>query len=51
MKKVGFCNVQGKAINDFREGLNRVIRKAGADFDSNGKKLTIYSLRHTYITF
>lgn len=46
-----FCNENGKPIGDFREGYNSVIREAGVEFDANGNKHVIYSLRHTFITF
>jgi integrase len=46
-----FCNPKGEVIGDFREGFNSVIREAGVEFDADGNKLVIYSLRHTYITF
>ena len=49
--KFVFCNVSGEPIKDFREGFNTVIREADVEFDADGKKLTIYSLRHSYITF
>jgi integrase len=46
-----FCNDTGVPIGDFREGFNSVIREAGVEKDRNGIKLTLYCLRHTYITF
>tara|TARA_Y100000034_G_scaffold136147_1_gene211097 strand:- start:393 stop:1667 length:1275 start_codon:yes stop_codon:yes gene_type:complete len=46
-----FCNESGVVINDFREGFNNVLREADVEFDAEGKKHTVYSLRHTYITF
>jgi len=46
-----FCDSSGKVVRDFREGFNSVIREANVEFDDNGNKYTIYSLRHTYITF
>lgn len=45
-----WCDVNGRVINDFREGFNVLLKKADAEYDQDGKKLTIYSLRHTYIT-
>ncbi|MBT3766533.1 MAG: site-specific integrase [Rhodospirillales bacterium] len=45
-----FCDINGKPIQDFREGFNNVISEAGVEFDSDGNKLVIYSMRHTYIT-
>ncbi|MBT8002710.1 MAG: tyrosine-type recombinase/integrase, partial [Rhodospirillales bacterium] len=46
-----FCTSKGVPIKDFREGFNNIIRNAGVEFDADGEKLVIYSLRHTYITF
>lgn len=45
-----FCDGDGNAIKDFREGFNNIIKEAGVETDRDGKKLTIYSLRHSYIT-
>jgi len=45
-----FCDSDDNAIKSFREGFNSVIKEAGVETDRDGNKLTIYSLRHTYIT-
>jgi integrase len=45
-----WCDNDGVLIKDFREGFNTLIKAAGVDLDASGNKLTIYSLRHTYIT-
>jgi integrase len=45
-----WCDVEGRGINEFREGFNTLIKDAGVELDASGNKLTIYSLRHTYIT-
>lgn len=45
-----WCDTDGKVIKDFREGFNTLIKAAGVETDSMGKKLAIYSLRHYYIT-
>jgi integrase len=45
-----WCDNDGVLIKDFREGFNTLIKSAGVDLDAAGNKLTIYSLRHTYIT-
>ncbi len=45
-----WCDTDGAVIKDFREGFNNLIKAAGVETDSMGKKLTIYSLRHYYIT-
>ena len=45
-----WCDVDGRNINDFREGFNTLISNDGVYLDASGNKLTCYSLRHTYIT-
>jgi integrase len=45
-----WCDTDGTVINDFREGFNNLIKAAGVETDSMGKKLAIYSLRHHYIS-
>ena len=45
-----WCDPEGNVINDFREGFNNLIKDAGVELDASGNKLTIYSLRHNYIT-
>lgn len=45
-----WCDPEGEVINDFREGFNKLISDAQVSLDASGNKLTIYSLRHTYIT-
>lgn len=45
-----WCDTDGTVIKDFREGFNTLIKEAGVENDSMGKKLSIYSLRHYYIT-
>jgi integrase len=45
-----WCDPEGNVVNDFREGFNNLIKDAGVELDASGNKLTIYSLRHTYIT-
>ena len=46
-----WCDTDGEVINDFREGFNGLIAAAGVSHDGEGKKMTIYCLRHTYITW
>jgi integrase len=46
-----WCDTGGNVIHEFREGFNTLIKAAGVETDSMGKKLSIYSLRHSYITF
>lgn len=45
-----WVDTDGSVINEFRESFNNLIRDSDVEFDSEGKKMTIYSLRHTYIT-
>lgn len=45
-----WVDTDGSVINEFRESFNNLIRDAGVEHDPEGKKMTIYSLRHTYIT-
>lgn len=45
-----WCDTDGAAVKDFREGFNTLIRAAGVETDSMGNKLAIYSLRHLYIS-
>jgi integrase len=45
-----WCDTDGTVIVDFREGFNNLIKAAGVETDSMGKKLAIYSLRHYYIS-
>lgn len=46
-----FCNDDSQPIHDMREGFNTLIRNAGIERSTDGRKITIYSLRHTYATF
>ena len=46
-----FCNREGKPIASFKKGFQNLISKAGVENDSQGRRRTIYSLRHTYATF
>jgi len=45
-----WCDETGRVIGDFREGFNNLLRIAGAEIDADGKKHTLYCLRHFYIT-
>lgn len=45
-----WCDTDGQVIQDFREGFNNLIKAAGVETDSMGQKLSIYSLRHYYIS-
>ena len=46
-----FCHKDGTQIHSFKKGFNALIKEAGVEFDSNGQRRVIYSLRHTYATF
>jgi integrase len=46
-----FCHKDGTAINTFKKGFAALVQEAGVEYDRNGDKRTIYSLRHTYATF
>jgi integrase len=46
-----FCSREGEAIGSFKKGFQNLISTAGVEFDSYGRRRTIYSLRHTYATF
>lgn len=46
-----FSHQDGTAIHSFKKGFNALIHEAGVEFDGNGQRRVIYSLRHTYATF
>ena len=46
-----FCHKDGTQIHSFKKGFNALIKEAGVEFDGNGQRRVIYSLRHTYATF
>jgi integrase len=46
-----FCHKDGKPIHSFKKGFNTLIAEAGVEFDAEGQRRVIYSLRHTYATF
>ena len=46
-----FCHKDGTEIQSFKKGFNTLIKEVGVEFDRNGDRRTIYSLRHTYATF
>ena len=51
MSEAIFCHKDGKPIHSFKKGFNALIKEAGVEFDTNGQRRVIYSLRHTYATF
>lgn len=51
MSEYVFCHKGGKPIHSFKKGFKALIKEAGVEFDSNGQRRVIYSLRHTYATF
>jgi integrase len=46
-----FAHKDGKPIHSFKKGFNALIKEAGVEYDTNGQRRVIYSLRHTYATF
>lgn len=46
-----FSDEFGAAIHSFGIGFRTLLKNAGVEHDAEGRKHTIYSLRHTYITF
>jgi integrase len=46
-----FCHKDGKTIGSFKKGFSALVSEASVEFDRNGDRRTIYSLRHTYATF
>lgn len=46
-----FCNKDGTAIGSFKKSFSSLVKSAGVEYDSEGNRRTIYSLRHTYATF
>ena len=44
-----FCHEDGEPI-EYVRGFDIMLKDAGMTYDSQGKKRTIYSLRHTYAT-
>ena len=46
-----FCNRDGTPIGSFKKSFANLLKSAGVEFDDEGNKRTIYSLRHTYATF
>jgi integrase len=45
-----FCNRDGKPIQSFKKGFERVLSECGILYQEDGKKRVPYSLRHTYAT-
>jgi integrase len=46
-----FCHKDGTPVGSFKKGFMALTKEAGVEFDREGNKRTIYSLRHTYATF
>ncbi len=51
MSEAIFCHKNGSRIHSFKKGFNALIKEAGVEFDANGQRRVLYSLRHTYATF
>jgi integrase len=46
-----FCHPDGSPIQSFKKGFSTLISEAGVEYDRDGDRRTIYSLRHTYATY
>jgi integrase len=46
-----FCNRDGSPIGSFKKSFAALLKSADVEFDDEGNRRTIYSLRHTYATF
>jgi integrase len=46
-----FCHPDGRPIQSFKKGFSTLISEADVEFDREGDRRTIYSLRHTYATY
>ena len=46
-----FCNRDDTRVGSFKKSFSALLEKLEIEYDSNGNKRTIYSLRHTYATF
>jgi integrase len=46
-----FCNPKGTPIGSFKKSFASLLKGAGVEFDADGTRHTIYSLRHTYATY
>ena len=45
MSEAIFCHKDGKPIHSFKKGFNALIKEGGVEFDSNGQRRVIDSLR------
>ncbi len=45
-----FCNKNGTPIGSFKKSFLSLLRSAGVEYDEDGSRRNIYSLRHTYAT-
>ena len=46
-----FCNPDGTPIGSFKKSFATLLKNAGVEYDTDGNRHSIYSLRHTYATF
>lgn len=46
-----FCHPDGNPIQSFKKGFSTMLDQVGVEYDRDGDRRTIYSLRHTYATF
>ncbi len=45
MSEAIFCHKDGSPIHSFKKGFNALTKEAGVEFDSNGQRRVIYSIR------
>jgi len=45
-----FCHPDGSPIGSFKKGFASLIKHCNVEFDRDGNRRTLYSLRHTYAT-
>ena len=46
-----FCHPDASPIRSFKKGFASLIKHRDVEFDRDGNRRTLYSLRHTYATF
>ena len=46
-----FCHPDGNPVGSFKKSFTSLLKYCDVEFDREGNKRTIYSLRHTYTTF
>ena len=46
-----FCHPDGSKIGSFKKSFSSLIKYCDVEYDRDGNRRTLYSLRHTYATF